>query len=244
MSINHNYIAGYGGDQDYASPMFRASHGFKENHQHDPPMRRNRDFKPVPYGSFRGFVNYRHSEPYCLLKNMKDITREDHSLLIIMGKAAFKGAFVGGLFGYMAFLGGPSSPIEMDKLVAASGARDWSGRGLRMLKNVSFRPAMMGAAALSTYTFIHWYIRHHDEANTRPAFFDHVLATSALGFLGGCLYATHPWMVFTSTFFSAMIVAPGTWWGLKLGGGLNKMTHGNIFYENSVTKEEVERFRM
>ena len=140
-----------------------------------------------------------------------------------MSKAAFKGAFVGGLFGYMAFLGGPSTPLEMDKLVAATGARDWSGRGLRMLKNVAFRPAMMGSAALSTYTFIHWYIRHHDEANTRPAYYDHLLATSALGFGAGCLYATHPWMVFCSTFFSAMIVAPGTWWGLKLGGGLNKM---------------------
>ena len=107
MSINHNYIAGYGGDSDYASPMFRASHGFKEHHQHDPPMRRSRDFKPVPYGSFRGFINYRHSEPYCLLKNMKDIPREDHSLFIILPKAGLKGAFIGGLFGYLAFLGGP-----------------------------------------------------------------------------------------------------------------------------------------
>ena len=84
MSINHNYIAGYGGDSDYGSPMFRASHGYKEHHQHDPPMRRNRDFKPVPYGSFRGFINYRHSEPYCLLKNMKDMAREDHSLFSLM----------------------------------------------------------------------------------------------------------------------------------------------------------------
>ena len=32
MSINHNYHAGYGGDSDYASPTFRATHGYKEAH--------------------------------------------------------------------------------------------------------------------------------------------------------------------------------------------------------------------
>jgi len=73
---------------------------------------------------------------------------------------------------------------------------------------------------------------------------DHLIATTAIGFGVGCLYAAHPWGVFCSTFFSAMVVAPGTWWSLKLCGGLNKMQHGNIFYENNVTKEEVERFRM
>jgi len=75
--------------------------------------------------------------------------------------------------------------------------------------------------------------------------FDHIIATSLIGFAGGCMYASHPWGVFCSTFFSAMVLAPGTWFTFKLNGGLNKNNqHGNIFYENDVTKEEVERFRM
>jgi len=48
-----------------------------------------------------------------------------------MGKAILKGAFLGGLAGYMGVLGGPFAPLEMDKLVAASGSRPWSGRGFR-----------------------------------------------------------------------------------------------------------------
>ena len=131
MSINHNYIAAYGGDENYSSATWRARHGYKESHQHDPPYRRSRDFKPIPYGSFRGIINYRHSEPYCIFKNIKDIQREDHHIGIVMGKAILKGAFLGGLAGYMGVLGGPFAPLEMDKLVAASGSRPWSGRGFR-----------------------------------------------------------------------------------------------------------------
>jgi len=131
MSINHNYVAGFGGDPDYASPTFRARHGYKEAHQHDAPYRRSRDFKPVPYGSFKGMPNYRHSEPYAILKNMKDLAREDHQLGIVMIKSALKGAFIGGVFGYMSVVGGPYAPLEMDKLMHSSGSRPWSGRALR-----------------------------------------------------------------------------------------------------------------
>ena len=113
-----------------------------------------------------------------------------------------------------------------------------------LLKYATFYPAMIGAATLSTYTFIHWYLHHHDEANSRPAFVDHAIATTAIGFLGGVLVANHPWGVFCSTFFSAAVLAPGTWWALNLNGGINRLKHGNIFYENNVTKAEVERFRM
>ena len=161
---------------------------------------------------------------------MKDVAREDHSLFFINAKSIFKGAIVGGLAGYMAFLGGPSTPLEVDKLMAATGSRSFSGRGWRMIKSVTFKPAMMGAAAVTGYNFIHWYLRHHDEGNSRPLIYDHIIATSALGFVGGLLYASHPFMVFTSTFFSATIIAPGTWWALKLGGGLNRNVHANIFY--------------
>ena len=32
-----------------------------------------------------------------------------------------KGALAGGIFGYMGFVGGPFAPLELDKLVAATG---------------------------------------------------------------------------------------------------------------------------
>ena len=129
--VFHNTITSYNGDPSYDNEMFRSRHGYKERHQHDPPFRRNRDFKPVPYGTFRGMPNYRHTEPYCLLKNMKDISREDHHHPIKWTKSVLKGGVFGGLFGYLYFVGGPTPPFEMNKLMAATGARNWSGRSLR-----------------------------------------------------------------------------------------------------------------
>merc|ERR1711998_672613 len=108
--------------------------------------------------------------------------------------------------------------------MAASGSRAYSGRAFRMMKSIMFKPAMYGAAVMTTYNFIHWYLRHHDEANARPLFYDHLIATTAIGFGAGVLMANHPFGVFTTTFFSAAVLAPATWWAFKLNGGINRMT--------------------
>lgn len=111
----------------YANEEFRARHGYKEVEAHDPPYRRSRDFKPVPYGSFRGMLNYRHSEPYMLLKNMKDIANEDHQHPIKWSKFALKGAILGGTFGLLKIVGGDQGAFELNKLIAAGGNRNFSG---------------------------------------------------------------------------------------------------------------------
>ena len=64
-------------DSRYGDELWRARHGYKELHQHDAPLRRNRDFKPVPWGAAIGMPNYRHSEPFLMLKNIKDLKTED-----------------------------------------------------------------------------------------------------------------------------------------------------------------------
>jgi hypothetical protein len=63
-------------DPDYGNEVFRARHGYKETEVHDPPYRRNLDFKPVGFGTFRGMPNFKHAEPYDLLKNLKDLKTE------------------------------------------------------------------------------------------------------------------------------------------------------------------------
>jgi hypothetical protein len=60
--------------------MFRATHGYKEEHQHDPPARRNRDFKAVAYGSAKGIPNFKHADPWMLFKNMKDLIHEEENI--------------------------------------------------------------------------------------------------------------------------------------------------------------------
>lgn len=115
----------------YENPTFRARHGFKDPEAHDPPFRRNRDFKPVPYGSAKGILNYRHSEPFALLKNMKDLPRETHQKPIVYSKLFLKGALLGTYFGGVYFACGPVGALETEKVMAAAGGRAFSGRLFR-----------------------------------------------------------------------------------------------------------------
>lgn len=43
----------------------------------------------------------------------------------------------------------------------------------RLMRNVLGRYAMMGGSLFLSYQLIHDFLRHHDEANGRPRFFDH-----------------------------------------------------------------------
>lgn len=83
----------------YDNETWRAKHGYKEVHQHDAPFRRNRDFKPVPYGTFGGMPNYRHAEPFCQLKNAKDLVVEQHHFPTRWAKTFLFGAFSGVVLG-------------------------------------------------------------------------------------------------------------------------------------------------
>ena len=230
-------------DPNYENATFRARHGYKEEHAHDAPYRRNRDFKPVPYGSFKGILNYKHSEPFCLLKNMKDIPNEEHHILIAWGKAALKGGVVGAAFGYLYFVGGNTGPFEMNKLMAATGNRNWSGNSYRLLKNVLGRYAGLGAGLSLSYTWINFWLRHHDEANSRPKYLDHTIATTAISVVASAFAFKHPQHIFATGVFAILLISPITWYAyktMKLGPGGKA---ANIFYENGTTKEEIERFR-
>lgn len=229
-------------DPNYANETFRSRHHYKEHHQHDAPYRRSRDFKPVPYGTFRGMPNYKHSEPYCLLKNMKDLANEDHHHPIKWIKQGLKGGLLGSIFGYMYFLGGPTGAFEFQKLQASMGERKFSFRAYRLAKNVLGKYAFMGAGILVSYQMTYDFLRHHDEANSRPYFFDHMIATTLIGTFFGALTMNHPLHVFCSGFFSAALVAPSLWW-LSHVGRLNSTRSSNVFYQNDCTQEEVDRFR-
>jgi len=118
-------------DQNYENAHWRALHHYKEIHTPDHPFRRNRDFKPVPYGSAKGILNFRHSEPFCLLKNIKDLPREEEQWVIRYVRDVIKGAAFGATFGMLWFVGGNTGNWEMNKLMAASGQRNYSFRMLR-----------------------------------------------------------------------------------------------------------------
>ena len=103
-------------DPAYENEVFRARNHYKELHQHNPPQRRNRDFKPVNYGSFRGILNFKHAEPWAIFKNLKDLREEHHNHPIKWAKAFIAGAFSGTLLGYSWFILKPVQSLPMRKL--------------------------------------------------------------------------------------------------------------------------------
>ena len=118
-------------DPAYEDEIWRSKHGYKEVHQHDAPMRRNRDFKPVPYGTFGGMPNYRHAEPWCQLKNIKDFANENHHFPTVWFKKFLYGALCGVVLGSGWFFIKPTTGFAMQKLMAQVGERQFSGRVFR-----------------------------------------------------------------------------------------------------------------
>jgi len=115
--VYHNAVKQDVVDPAYQNETWRARHHFKEMHQHDPPFRRNRDFKPVNYGSFRGILNYKRAEPFESLKNIKDIANESHHHPIKWAKAFLLGAFGGATLGYAWFVVRPFQSFPIQKLL-------------------------------------------------------------------------------------------------------------------------------
>ena len=102
--VYHNSFKQKQNDPAYSNDIFRAKHHYKEDHIPDPPQRKNRDFKPVAYGTFRGMPNFKHTEPFCLMKNLKEIHRDSHSMPIKWTKAFLYGVLCGGMIGYGWFI--------------------------------------------------------------------------------------------------------------------------------------------
>jgi hypothetical protein len=105
--VYHNHTCQDISNLSYGNETFRARNGFKEGHVHDPPQRRNYDFKPIPYGTFRGIPNYRRSETFESMKSIRDVWNEQHNIVIKTVKTGIKGAFVGSVLGYTYFIGAP-----------------------------------------------------------------------------------------------------------------------------------------
>ena len=186
--------------------------------------------------------NYKHSEPYCLLKNMKDFANEDHHFPTRYTKHFLKGGLLGAIYGMFYAAGGPQGPFEMNKLAAAGGSRPFSGIMARLAVAICTRHACIGGAMMVSYFGIQELLRHHKESVPRSRFMDHTIAFTLISTGVGAYNCATPWGVFCWGFMGLTVGAPLTWY-LKVRTGANSMRASNIFYENSCSAEEVERFR-
>lgn len=118
-------------DPRYQDETWRAKNHFKEEHQHDAPLRRSRDFKPLTYGSARGMPNYRHAEPWLNMKNLYTLLDEHHHHPTKWIKKGVFGAMTGFTLGQLWFFMSPINGFAAQKLFAAIGEKAWSGRAWR-----------------------------------------------------------------------------------------------------------------
>jgi len=226
----------------YDDPHFRQEKGYKSGAVHAAPFRRNRDFKPVPYGAFGGMPNYRHAEPFALLKNVKDFSSERHHMPTKWFKSFLFGAGTGIMFGSMWFAIAPINAYAAQKLFSSVGERAWSGRMFRLFRQIAPRHAMFGGATFASYTIITDMLRHHDHTNLRPRYMDHAFAMTVIGGAIGAICGKKLRTAVATSVFSFITLAPLLWWfsfSLRPGCG---GTPARIYYEHGVTEEEKERF--
>ena len=112
------------------------------------------------------------------------------------------------------------------------------------MKNVITPYMLIGGSVTLSYQLIFDYLRHHEESNNdRPLYFDHVKACTLIGAVSLGMWGAMPRYWFTGAFLGGMLIAPMSWWLYKHGriNGANR--HSNIFYDNGVSQDEVDRIR-
>jgi len=187
--------------------------------------------------------NYRHAEPFALLKNMKDFSNEREHLPTRWFKAFLFGAFTGVGFGTMWFAIAPINAFAAQKLFSSVGERAWSGRMFRLFRQVAPQHAMFGGAIFASYRIMTDMFRHHDHTNLRPKFMDHCLALTIIGGGIGLIVGKKLRTAVALSVFSLLTVSPLSWWYsfcIRPGNGHRP---ARIHYENDVSKEEIERFQ-
>merc|ERR1712083_451576 len=87
---------------------------------------------------------------------------------------------------------------------------------------------------------------HHNHGSNRPKIIDHTIAYGLLGGLAGAVTGSGSLMrIWTFVFGSVTMLAPMTYWFMMNGvyPGASHRRPANIFYEDSVTPEEVAQIR-
>jgi hypothetical protein len=102
--------------------------------------------------------------------------------------------------------------------------------------------ALIGGSYALGYQLIYEFMRGgHEGNNDSPKYIAHVTATTILGTAAGFLFGGLPTYAATGAVVAFFNVAPMTWWIYKHGKLNATGRPSNIFYQNDVSKEEVER---
>lgn len=144
-------------DPEKSNSVWRAKNGYKEMEVHDPPPRRNNDFKAVHSWSAKGMPNYKHAEPFYLLKNMTQVWREESNPAIRWTKRVLYAGTFGAIAGFAFFVGSPKQSFVMNQLFYECGPREFAGRTLKLFKIVMPKYFFMAGSVALLYSMARDY---------------------------------------------------------------------------------------
>jgi len=97
----------------------------------------------------------------------------------------------------------------------------------------------LGATIFLSYEILIHFFK--SDPRLRMKFYDHAKTVWLMGTVGGFFFLSKPAHIITASFMSLAFIAPTSWY---LSHILKDefLPSPNIFYENNVTKQEIERF--
>ena len=226
----------------YANESMRARNHYKELHVHNAPPRKNKDFKPMLYGDFRGMLNFKLAEPWGHLRHLPDIFNEEHNFVIRLARRAIEGGTVGFAYGLFKFVVSDLNSYTSTKSLLLNQSSKLGN--FTMAKHV-FRSSLpyvyRGSMVWFAYNFLVDFFNHHKQAQDKPQILQHLKAWLVLSPL---LIATYvkPAYIVNGTICSALLVFPLFYMLVFDRSQRKDADQAYYFYQDGVSQAEKDKF--
>jgi hypothetical protein len=219
---------------------YRSKYGYKEMEVHNPPPRRNKDFKPALYGDYLGMPNYKMSYPYSLLKLAKDLWYERHNFTIQYIKAFILGSFGGALFGSTYFMLKDQQDFVAKKLYLTLDKGAFSFKHLKLQLNLLAPYALYGGLFFFAYTFLFNMFTMHREALGTPKCFTHAKVWALMSPIVA-MACFGPGYIVHGFVFGMLFLFP-LFYSLKNVADLNGTRVPHVYYQEGVSQAEKDKY--
>jgi hypothetical protein len=230
-------------DTSMHNDTFRSRYGYKEMHVHNAPKRKNKDFKPVLYGDFRGMLNFKLSEPWALFRHGKDLWSEEHQLPIQWFKSFIKGAVVGAYYGVIYNMVKPQNDYLNKKALISSSKNPFNFGGLKYVYGALRAPAFAGGSIYLSYRLLWDFFMHHGEALEVPEYITHLKIWSVMVPIGTA-YFFGPAKIPVAVLASITMFFPFFYTMKEASQKMQSPKHLNphVYYQDKVSQAEKDYF--
>ena len=233
-------------DSRHHNETFRARNHYKETHIHNAPKRKNKDFKPVLYGDFVGMLNFKLSEPFAMIRHIKDLFTETHHMPLNWIYNFIKGATLGGFAGIArAALDPTFSSLILKKMQYNETKNPFNLHVWKTFWPAMQRPSLITGTVFMGYNVLLDFFTHHREALNEPPIITHMKVWAVLVPIL-TIYFNKYNNILAAYFYSAILLFP-TFWAIRnvtRGGNIfNKEIQNDIYYTDGVSQAEKDLYR-